>query len=203
MEANVNACRRFFELEVNARLVTAGLIELGIDNVNETPDVCNLPDTQTWNKQEKKQHLRKLATTIVDNYVLDKEKHDKFVTACKELEIKDNRRTDITSDGRYMCRFPGCKSTFAKDGQSRRSHELKHTPPVVISEDVQPDTYFEDKHEDFDDMFSYQKALMEYGMLVANLRDAISEGTYISSQYIQHTLNTRNFLIYSMCLFIF
>ena len=52
MESNVNACRRFFELEVNARLVTAGLIDLGIDNVNETPDVCNLTDTQTWHKQD-------------------------------------------------------------------------------------------------------------------------------------------------------
>lgn len=78
-----------------------------------------------------------------------------------------------------MCRFPGCKSTFAKDGQSRRNHELKHNPPVVIpGEEVRSESYFEDLPNEADDMLNYQKALLEYGMLIANLRDAISEGTF-------------------------
>ena len=67
--------------------------------------------------------------------------------------------------------FPGCKYTFAKDGQHQRNHELKHDPP---DEDVRSDLFFEDKPEEVDDMFNYQKALMEYGMIIANLRDAIS-----------------------------
>ena len=120
-------------------------------------------------------------------------KHDKFVTACKKLKI----RLQILLVTEDICVVSQNANLHLL--KSQRSHELKHTPPVVISEDVQPDTYFEDKHEDFDDMFSYQKALMEYGMLVANLRDAISEGTYISSQYIQHTLNTQNLF----CVFVY
>ena len=81
-------------------------------------------------------------------------------------------------NGRYMCRFAGCKSTLVHDGQRRRNHELKHNPPVVIPDDgKQCDAYFEEKPEEVDDMFNYQKALLEYGMVLANLQDAISEGS--------------------------
>ena len=77
-----------------------------------------------------------------------------------------------------MCRFAGCKSTLVHDGQRRRNHELKHNPPVVIPDDgKQCDAYFEKKPEEVDDMFNYQKALLEYGMVLANLQDAISEGS--------------------------
>ena len=74
-----------------------------------------------------------------------------------------------------MCRFQGCSVSFAKDGQCRRTHELKHNPPVVIPEEPIT-TYFNDDSEKADDMLNYQKCLMELGMLIANLRDAISEG---------------------------
>ena len=76
-----------------------------------------------------------------------------------------------------MCRYPGCKSTFAQDGQWHRNHELRHSPPVVIPEEqIRSDVYFECKPSQRDDMLNYQKALLEYGMLIANLRDGISEG---------------------------
>jgi hypothetical protein len=41
---------------------------------------------------------------------------------------------------------------------------LKHDPPVEIpDEDVRSDLFFEDKPEEVDDMFNYQKALT-YGV---------------------------------------
>lgn len=90
VESNVNACRRFFALEVEARLVTAGLIELGIEDINVSPDISTLPDIQCWSNGDKKKYLREFATKILDNYVLDKEKHNAFVTACEEMEVKEN-----------------------------------------------------------------------------------------------------------------
>ena len=48
-----------------------------------------------------KKTLRKLATNIVDTYVLNKS----FVAACKTMELKESeQRRYITLDGRYMCR---------------------------------------------------------------------------------------------------
>ena len=91
------------------------------------------------------------------------------------MEVRQSEsRTYVDKDGRYMCRFQGCSVSFAKDGQCRRTHELKHNPPVIPEEPIT--TYFNDNSEKADDMLNYQKSLMELGMLIANLRDAISEG---------------------------
>ena len=83
----------FFFMEVEARLVAAGVLELHIGEINETPDPCHLPDTASWAKEEKRRWLRKLATRIVDNYVLDKDKFDAFVSACESLDVKLRSRT--------------------------------------------------------------------------------------------------------------
>ena len=107
---------------------------------------------------------------------LDQEKYNGLVTECKEIDIQQSEsRTYVDKNGRYMCRFQGCSVSFAKDGQCRRTHELKHNPPVVIPEEPIT-TYFNDDSEKADDMLNYQKSLMELGMLIANLRDEISEG---------------------------
>ena len=57
-----------------------------------------------------------------------------------------------------------------------KDHEAKHNPPIL--ETVEPsvviDTSISDDEKD--DMFSYQKALLEYGTLILNFWDAISEG---------------------------
>ena len=139
-------------------MVTAGLLELGIDDIYDKPELTNLPDPN-FSPKEEKNSLRKLATCIVKTYVLNKSKHDAFVTACKKMELKESeQRRYITLDGRYMCRFTGYKSTFVHDGQRRRNHELKHNPPVVIpDEDEQCDGYFNENPEEVD-IVNYQKA---------------------------------------------
>ena len=157
---------RFFSLEVDARLVTTGLLELGIDDIYDTPELTNLPDPDCSTKEEKKKTLKKLATHVVDRYALNKSRHDAFVTACKKLEVKESeQRRYMTLDGKYMFCFAGCKSTFVHDGQRQTNHKLKHNPPVVTPDDEeQCDACFEEKPEEVDDMFNFQKALLEYGM---------------------------------------
>lgn len=69
---------------------------------------------------------------------------------------------------RFKCRAPGCNKDFAHDGKVRRDDEAKHNPPAVI--DPIPfrlfvlDTLISEA--DRDDMLSYQKALLDYGMIV-------------------------------------
>lgn len=48
---------------------------------------------------------------------------------------------NLTPEGRFPCRFPGCSSTFKYDGKSRGNHELKHNPPVQV-EDAPTETTF-------------------------------------------------------------
>lgn len=56
-----------------------------------------------------------------------------------------------------------------------KDHEAKHNPPIleIVGPSVVIDTSISDDQSD--DMFSYQKALLEYGKLILNFWDAISE----------------------------
>ena len=113
VESNVNACRRFFFLEVESRIVAACLRELGIDEFDDTTSVLKVSDDNTWRDQ-----------------------HEKFISARQHGDVRaSQQRTDMTAEGRYRFRYPGCKSTSASSGQCRRNHEAKHSPPVNVPED--------------------------------------------------------------------
>ena len=84
VDSAVNANRRFFTLEVQSRVVAAGMIEIGMESLEEEPDTLN--NVETWNNKDKKEYLTKLSTSIVDKYILDEVKHRKIVKAVKQLE---------------------------------------------------------------------------------------------------------------------
>ena len=98
--------------------------------------------------------------------------------SCQHADVRASKQqTDMTAEGQYKCRYPGCKSTFASSGQCRRNHKAKHSPPVNVPEDNPTvDLFFEDDPLRQDDMYNYQKSLVEIGMLIMNIQDAISEG---------------------------
>ena len=92
------------------------------------------------------------------------------------LQICEESST-ANNDGKYPCRFPGCQKVFARDGKHRRAHEAKHNPPVIIPQQVSSVILdAEPPPAEQDDMLCYQKALLEYGLLLLNFWDAISEG---------------------------
>ena len=107
---------------------------------------------------------------------MDKEKHEKITAAVEQLEERQLQRLkDKTADGRYKCRFPGCKKTFSNDGKWRMMHEGAHKPPVSIAEQPMLEEIYSGSIVS-DDMYNYQRALLEYGMVIINFLDAISEG---------------------------
>jgi hypothetical protein len=129
--------------------------ELGIEELEEISQ-CVPHQLESWTKAKKKEYLDELAATIVDKYVLEKAKHKKTVLATSQLEEKQLQRLkDMTSNGRYKCRFPGCNKTFKSDGKWRHTHEQSPSPPVNIEE--QP--LLTEIHDDVtaDDMYNYQK----------------------------------------------
>ena len=70
--------------------------------------------------------------------------------------------------------------TFAKYGKRMKDHEANHNPPIleIVEQSVIVDTSSCDEEQD--DMLSYQKALLEYGMHILNFWDAISgDGLFV------------------------
>ena len=67
-----NACRRFFILEVEARIVAATLHVLGmkkIDDLEPTISTCKLSSNATV--EDKKIYLNKASALVVDQFVVD------------------------------------------------------------------------------------------------------------------------------------
>ena len=176
VSAAANACRRFFILEVEARVVAATLNVLGMSKLCERPTQNAIPNglENDSPKSEKKAYLHKVASLVVDLFIVDKKRNQEIEQSCLHLD-EEQKKNVVNSDGRYMCRHPGCQKTFAHDGKKRREHEEQHNPPVTKPETVKKDEK-ETVLNDGDDMLAYQRSLLEYGVLLLNFWDAISEG---------------------------
>ena len=151
------------------------MIELDMDEFNDTnPENKSAPNIHTT--KEKKEFLYRLSSTVVDKYILDNEKHNRIVSALDQLEERQLQKLkDRTVDGRYNCRFPGGEKTFKFDGKWRQMHEQSHDPPVYIEEQPMLAEVYS-SNDVSDDMYNYQMAFLDYGMVVMNFLDAISEG---------------------------
>ena len=165
----------FSLLEIKARIVAAAMIELDMDEFDDAnPENKSAPKFHTT--KEKKEFLYKLSSTVVDKYILDSEKHKRIVSALDQLEEKQLQKLkDWTVDGRHKCRFPGCEKTFQSDGKWQQMHEQSHDPPVYIEEQPMLAEVYS-SNDVSDDMYNYQMAFLDYGMVVMNFLDAISEG---------------------------
>ena len=126
VSAAANACRRFFQLEIEARVVAAAMDIIGVKSINETQTENEVSEKS---KSEKKNWLNNIATQVVDKFVDDQKRNktieQSMLTVEKELKVDPNKR--------YPCRFPGCPKSFAYNGKTRRNHEAKHTPPPCHS----------------------------------------------------------------------
>ena len=70
VDSAVNAARRFFLTEVEARIVAAAMTELGMDKFDSTPE--NDPTAKLWSRKEQKEYLDRLSSNIVDKYIVGK-----------------------------------------------------------------------------------------------------------------------------------
>ncbi|XP_068670229.1 uncharacterized protein [Montipora foliosa] len=182
VDVAVNPCRKFFDLEVKARLIAAALNELGMSDISDSPkgefSQPNLPEASNM---EKKDYVRKIATHIVDGYVIRRENVENIfnnLLAAEAAEEEEVRQQ--TDNGRYICFFPGCSKTFASRGKRMRDHEATHNQQVPPQDSpgllFPSDSATSEKVPEKDDMFSYQCSFLEYGMLILNFFDAIKEG---------------------------
>lgn len=112
-------------------------------------------------------YLKQIASLVVDKYVIDKSRNQQILEHVQQIE-KSEANASANTDGRYPCRACGCNKTFAHDGKLRKDHEARHNPPVDV-ESFSSNSFVINSNqceEDRDDMLAYQKALLDYGMLI-------------------------------------
>lgn len=172
----VNPCRQFFTLEVHARVFAAALKVLRMANLEEEPGVEIPFSGDRCPKEDKKKYLKFVCEKVVDEFVIDESKNERTIKSLDRINLQEKAKAlSMDSNNRYRCRYEICQKSFAKYGKRMKDHEASHTPPIlgIVEQSVVVDTTSSDEEQD---MFSYQKALLEYGMLILNFWDAISEG---------------------------
>ena len=158
---------------------------LGFENKSSIPSKYTPPENMTTlSKGLKLQVLHELSAKVVDNFVFNSNMVEQVSSVVTEQEKRNVlERQDLTPDGRFPCRFPGCKSSFKQNGQARRNHEMSHNPPVQVENESpmvsptkpsSPSNHDEMKSKD--DVFDYNCALLADGYMFFNFLDAIKEG---------------------------
>ena len=125
----------------------------------------------------------KLSGQIVDQFVIDQHSLNSFLDGILSEQGKNDavNNQELTTDGRFPCRSPGCNKSFKYDGKRRRDHELTHDPPPVIPEKPVLSSNYPKKGslsdlDDGDDVFNHNCSLLAQGLLFLNFLDSTSEG---------------------------
>ena len=179
---------------MKARVIAVAMEILGMQSKSCQPSKCPIPSSlDDMNGQAKLRYLHKVAGLIVDSFVFDQSStyhlDDKILTAQEKEDAIHNQQ--LTHDGRFPFRFPGCSYSFQYDGRSRRRHEMTHDPPPDVSvkqaepSDKQPSVSETSQDIKSDDIFNYNCALLADGLFFMNFLDAIAEsdGARMMRQY--------------------
>lgn len=158
------------------------MVVLGMKKINDQPQhKASLLVARQANDQGKKHFLMKLSGQIVDQFVIDKLSLNNFLDSILCEQEKDDavNNQELTADGRFPCRSPGCNKSFKYDGKRRKDHELTHDPPPAIPDKpVLSPNYPKgvSPHELDDDVFNYNCSVLAQGLLFMNFLDSTSEG---------------------------
>ena len=181
------ANRDFLILEVKARVIAAAMEVLGFESNSGTPTKFPIPEgLKDQTTSEKRKYLHKVASKIVEKIVFSEEDTNNLINGILNIQDKENaiRNQQLTTEGRFPCRFTGCTHSFKYDGKSRRKHELTHNPPPVIPHEPPKPTNdtsaeecsLQDESLMKDDVYNYNCGLLSHGMVFLNFLDAVREG---------------------------
>ena len=159
----VSQSKKFLNLAVKARVIAAAMKLLDLQSVDDLPAIDIKVNEKSTN-EEKRNFLQSFASEVVDKFILRAEKVEQILEKVEAEKEYEKERVQK----QFNCRFPGCNKMFKFDGKARKEHEATHGIQACKSSAVTV--------ENKDDMYNYQLALLEVGMLVQNFYDAISEG---------------------------
>lgn len=184
--SSYRANRDFLSIVFQSRVIVAAKKVLGFENQSGMPTKFNFPNSnlELLKKAEKLKLLHELSAKVVDEFVfLDSSVVNALVDGVLTEQEKDDllQQQELTPEGRFPCRFPGCDRSFKYNGKSRRNHELAHDPPVQVEEEspnltpTKPVSPPKESKEG-DDVFNYNCSLLSDSFLFFNFLDAIKEG---------------------------
>ena len=118
------ACNDFFLLEVESRVIAATLNVLGLSSLDGEPtDDVLLSLLRNSSLKTKRTFVKDLSLKVVDKFILNKENMDRII---KDREDEKELDVGILPNGKFPCRFQGCKKEFAHDDKHREAHERTH-----------------------------------------------------------------------------
>ena len=177
--------RDFLLLVIQSRIIAAAMEVLGMTSRSSQPTECPVGnDMARMSNYQKREYLHKAAAMIVDKFVFDEgsvnQLVDNILMAQEKQDVLDNQQ--LTPEGRFPCRFPGCTYTFKFDGRSRHKHELTHNPPPSVPDTNTPSssspqsvTMIKTATKQ-DDVYNYNCGLLADGLFFMNFLDATAEG---------------------------
>ena len=158
---------------------------LGFADKSSAPAHYSLPkDMEKMRKAEKLELLHGICEKVVDSFIFQSgEELQKLVDGVLTEEEKDIlQQQELTAEGRFPCRFPGCNKSFKYSGKTRRNHELSHDPPIqfddslLLTQSSPGCTAPPEETKAGDDVYNYNCALLTDCFLFFNFLDAIKEG---------------------------
>ena len=106
--------RDFFRVVFQSRVIGAAMSVSGFEDKSSTPSKYTLPKNMAaLSKAAKLKVLHDLSAKVVDNFVFKDnaaERVNNIISEHQRRNVLD--RQALTPDGRFPCRFPGCKSSF-------------------------------------------------------------------------------------------
>lgn len=181
-KSSYRANRDFLITVVESRVIVCAMKVLGLRGRKDKTQKILPEGVEKMSKSSKLDLLLNLSAKIVDEYILDRSATNQMVDNILLHHEKENARNaeQLTANGRFPCRFPGCEKSFKYNGKRRTDHELSHDPPVEITD--KPPSVVSTKPKKVevttstDDMYEYNCGLLADGFLFKNFLDAIKEG---------------------------
>lgn len=154
--------------------------------INQVPQhTTPLPkDMEKMRKAEKLEFLHGISEKVVHSFIFQSgEELQKLVDGVLTEEKKDIlQQQELTAEGRFPCRFPGCNKSLKYNGKTRRNHELSHDPSVqfedslLLTQSSPGCTAPPEETKAGDDVYNYNCALLTDCFLFSNFLYVIKEG---------------------------
>ena len=133
---------------------------------------------------EKLEFSHGISEKVVHSFIFQSgEELQKLVDGVLTEEENDIlQQQELTAEGRFPCRFPGCNKSFKYNGKTRRNHELSHDPSVqfedslLLTQSSPGCTAPPEEIKAGDDVYNYNCALLTDYFLFSNILYVIKEG---------------------------
>ena len=103
-----------FVLALKARIFAAAMTMLKMNQLDGQPPVTKRypTDKSKADTHAKSGYLKKMATKIVDMYIIDSKSDQAVIDSVFSQTEREEQQLQMTADGRFPFRHAGCNKTF-------------------------------------------------------------------------------------------